>query len=44
LPPDKVEQIFDKIETRLKDQAKKSGGLKLTIPFVMINSNKKTVF
>jgi ubiquinone/menaquinone biosynthesis C-methylase UbiE len=42
LPPDKVEQIFDKIESRLNDQAKKSGELKLTIPFVMINSKKNS--
>jgi ubiquinone/menaquinone biosynthesis C-methylase UbiE len=40
LPPDKVEQIFDAIETRLNDQASEQGGIKLTIPFVMINSTK----
>jgi len=41
LPPDKVEQIFDKIESRLNYQAKEHGGIKLTIPFVMINAFKK---
>jgi len=41
LPPDKVEQIFDTIERRLNDQAKEQGGIKLTIPFVLINTIKK---
>jgi arsenite methyltransferase len=41
LPPDKVELIFDKIESRLNEQARISGGTKLTIPFVMINAIKK---
>jgi hypothetical protein len=41
LPPDKVEQIFDIIETRLNDQASEQGGIKLTIPFVMINAVKR---
>jgi hypothetical protein len=41
LPSDKVEQIFDTIETRLNDLASKQGGIKLTIPFVMINAYKR---
>ena len=41
LPPDKVEQIFDTIELRLNDQAKEQGGIKLTIPFVLLNAIKK---
>jgi arsenite methyltransferase len=41
LPENKVEQIFDKIETRLNDKAKILEGIKLTIPFVLINAIKK---
>ncbi len=41
LPPDKVELIFDTIETRLNDQAKEQGGITLTIPFVLLNAIKK---
>ena len=41
LPENKLEQIFDTIEMRLNDQAKILGGLKLTIPFVLINAIKK---
>jgi len=41
LPPDKVEKIFDTIETRLNEQAKEQGGIKLSIPFVLINAFKK---
>jgi arsenite methyltransferase len=41
LPANKVEEIFDIIEMRLNDQAKTSGGIKLSIPFVLINSIKK---
>jgi arsenite methyltransferase len=40
LPENKLEQIFDTIETRLNTQAEILGGLKLTIPFVLINSIK----
>jgi len=40
LPPDKVEQIFDTIESRLNEQAKEQGGIKLSIPFVLINAEK----
>jgi len=41
LPKTKLEQIFDTIEMRLNDQAKMLGGIKLTIPFVLINAIKK---
>ena len=42
LPEDKVDQIFDIIEHRLNEQAKITAGIKLTIPFVLINAIKKT--
>ena len=41
LPKDKTEQIFDTIETRLNEQAHQLGGIKLSIPYVMINAKKK---
>ena len=41
LPKNKVEQIFDTIEMRLNEQAKILGGIKLSIPFVLINAIKK---
>jgi arsenite methyltransferase len=41
LPEDKVDQIFDLIENRLNEQAKFTNGIKLTIPFVLINAIKK---
>ncbi len=41
LPENKLEQIFDTIEMRLNDQAKILGGIKLSIPFVLINAIKK---
>lgn len=41
LPPDKVEVIFDMIETRMNDLAREQGGIKLTVPFVMINAIKR---
>lgn len=40
LPPDKAEQIFDLVESRLNEQSLKSGGIKLSIPFVMIDAKK----
>ncbi len=40
LPKNKLEQIFDTIEMRLNDQAKTLGGIKLSIPFVLINAIK----
>ena len=41
LPKDKTEQIFDMIESRLNEQSRILGGMKLSIPFVMINAIKK---
>lgn len=41
IPQDRTEQVFDIIESRLNDQAKITGGLKLSIPFVLINAIKK---
>jgi ubiquinone/menaquinone biosynthesis C-methylase UbiE len=41
LPQNKLEQIFDTIEMRLNEQAKIIGSIKLSIPFVLINSIKK---
>jgi arsenite methyltransferase len=41
LPEDRTEQIFDKIEINLNRQAKLLGGIKITIPFVLINAIKK---
>jgi arsenite methyltransferase len=41
LPDNKLEQIFDTIEDRLNRQAQILGGIKLTIPFVLINAIKK---
>lgn len=41
LPADKTDQIFDTIEKRLNEQAKTLGCIKLSIPFVLINTVKK---
>jgi len=41
LPENKLEQIFETIEMRLNEQAKILGGIKLSIPFVLINAIKK---
>jgi arsenite methyltransferase len=41
LPKNKLEQIFDIIESQLNEQSQKLGVLKLSIPFVMINSKKR---
>jgi arsenite methyltransferase len=40
LPPDKVEFIFDTIESRLNEQSRLLGEVKLSIPFVLINAIK----
>ena len=40
LPEDRVEEIFKIIETKLNKQAEEFGGIKLSIPFVVINSVK----
>ena len=41
LPKEKAESIFDRIEAQLNEQAGILGGVKLSIPFVMINAVKK---
>jgi arsenite methyltransferase len=38
LPKEQTESIFDRIESRLNEQSRLTGGIKLSIPFVMINS------
>lgn len=40
LPEEKIEKIFDMIETRLNEQSKILGGIKLSIPFVLIKAIK----
>ena len=40
LPEDKLEEIFDKVETRLNDQARVSGGIKMSVPFTVINAKR----
>jgi len=40
LPRNRLEQIFDTIEMSLNGQAKMPGGVKLTIPFALINAIK----
>jgi hypothetical protein len=40
LPPEKVDQIFNTIEINLNEQSKILGGMKLSIPYVMINAIK----
>jgi arsenite methyltransferase len=41
LPSDKLEEIFDTIETGFNERSKLSGGIKLSIPYVLINAIKK---
>jgi len=41
LPEDKQELIFEDIEQKLNKKAEIQGGMKLTIPFILINSIKK---
>ncbi|WP_165021063.1 MULTISPECIES: class I SAM-dependent methyltransferase [unclassified Dysgonomonas] len=41
IPTDRVELVFDMIESRLNEQAKILGGIKLSIPYVMINAIKQ---
>lgn len=41
LPEDRTEQIFNTIESRLNEQVHQLGGIKLSIPYVMINAKKK---
>ena len=41
LPSEKVEDIFNTVETRMNDTAEEQGGIKLTVPFVIINAVKR---
>jgi arsenite methyltransferase len=41
LPENKLEEIFDGIEIRLNEKANILGGIKLSIPFVLINAIKE---
>jgi arsenite methyltransferase len=41
LPSERVEVIFDTIETRMNNLASEQGRIKLTIPFAMINAVKR---
>ena len=41
LPDNKINDIFKRIETELNEQAKKYGGIELSIPYVLINGYKK---
>jgi ubiquinone/menaquinone biosynthesis C-methylase UbiE len=41
LPKNNIENIFKTIETKLNKQAEMFGGIKLSIPFVLINAIKK---
>ncbi|MEG8946774.1 class I SAM-dependent methyltransferase [Rosettibacter firmus] len=40
LPEDKVEEIFDKIETRFNEQSIKYGEIKLSVPYAVFNTIK----
>jgi len=40
LPKEKTEQIFDTIELHLNEQSKITGGINLSIPYVLINAIK----
>jgi len=41
LPEDKLEEIFNIIETRLNEQARVSGGVKLSVPFAVIDARRE---
>jgi arsenite methyltransferase len=41
LPHDRLHEIFDAVESGLNSQAQQAGGIKLGIPFVLINANKR---
>lgn len=42
VPEPRLDEIFDKIEFRLNEQASKLGGIKLSIPYALINAIKVT--
>jgi len=41
LPADKVEPVFEEVELRLNEKSRLLGGMKLSIPFALINAIKK---
>jgi hypothetical protein len=41
LPEDRADEIFEIIEMRLNEMAHMAGGIKLSVPFVVINALKK---
>lgn len=41
LPADNADEIFERIEVRLNEYAQRYGGLKLSIPFALINVTKE---
>lgn len=38
LPTDKVEPIFNEVERRLNETARRNGGLKISVPFALVNA------
>lgn len=41
LPKDKLEQVFDKVESRFNEKASISGGIRLNVPFAVIDAMKE---
>lgn len=41
LPTEKVQEVFDRVEEKLNQQAKIAGGVTLSVPFVVIDSERK---
>ena len=41
LPGESLEAVFDRVETRLNRRSEAQGGIRLTIPFVVINASRK---
>ena len=41
VPEDNIEEIFDTIESRLNEQSRILGGMKLSIPYAVIDTVKK---
>ncbi len=41
LPADKIESVFEQVELRLNEQSRLLGGMKLSIPFALINAIKR---
>lgn len=41
LPEDKLEEIFDSVETKLNEQARVSGGINMSVPFAVIDARRE---